>query len=112
MTFLRLTCMLLAVFGLNGQPQSPSTGQAKSREEYDAYLLILSKSVPKEVIPAAENFERQWPSSELLAHVLELKLEAYRSLGDSSNAILAGERALKAAPDNLLLLTNIAYIIA
>jgi len=104
--------MLLAVFGLNGQPQSPSTGQAKSREEYDAYLLILSKSVPKEVIPAAENFERQWPSSELLAHVLELKLEAYRSLGDSSNAILAGERALKAAPDNLLLLTNIAYIIA
>jgi tetratricopeptide (TPR) repeat protein len=112
MTFFRLTWMLLVVFGLNGLPQSPSAGQARSPEEFDGYLLVLSKSVPKEVIPAAENFERQWPNSELLAHVLELKLEAYRSLGDSSNAILAGERALKAAPDNLLVLTNIAYIIA
>ena len=48
----------------------------------------------------------------MLAQVLELQLEAYRSLGDSVNAILAGEKALKAAPDNLLVLTNLAYIIA
>jgi tetratricopeptide (TPR) repeat protein len=112
MAFFRLMWMLLVVSGLNVLPQSPSAGQARSREEFDGYLLVLSKSVPKEVIPAAEDFERQWPSSELLAHVLELKLEAYRSLGDSFNAILAGERALKAAPDNILVLTNIAYIIA
>jgi tetratricopeptide (TPR) repeat protein len=107
-----LTWILLAVFGLNGLSQSPSAGQARSPEEFDGYLLVLSKSVPKDVIPAASNFERQWPNSELLAHVLELKLEAYRSLGDASNAILAGERALEAAPDNLLVLTNISYIIA
>jgi tetratricopeptide (TPR) repeat protein len=112
MTFFRLTWILLFVFGLNGLPQAPSAGQARSPEEFDGYLFVLSKSVPKEVIPAAENFERQWPGSELLAHVLELKSEAYRSLGDASNAILAGERALEAAPDNLRVLTNIASIIA
>jgi tetratricopeptide (TPR) repeat protein len=103
---------LLVFFGANGLSQSPSAGQANSPQEFDGYLLVLSETVPKQVIRAAQNFERQWPRSELLAHVLELELEAYRSLGDSANALLAGEKALKAAPDNLLLLTSIAYIIA
>jgi tetratricopeptide (TPR) repeat protein len=100
------------VLGANDAAQSPSAGQANSREEFDEYLLVLSKIAPKEVISAAGSFERNWPRSELLAHVLELELEAYRSLGDSANAIVTGEKALKAAPDNLLVLTNMAYILA
>jgi len=104
--------MLLLVFVATGLAQSPAAGQANSPEEFDEYLAVLSKTTPKEVISAAGDFEKLWPRSQLLAQVLELKLEAYRSLGDSVNAILAGERALKAAPDNLLVLTNIAYIIA
>lgn len=111
-TFLQLTCMLLVVFVVTGLPQSPAAGQANSPEEFDEYLVVLLKTTPKEIISAAGDFEKQWPRSELLAQVLELELEAYRSLGDPINAILAGERALKAAPDNLLVLTNMAYIIA
>jgi tetratricopeptide (TPR) repeat protein len=111
-TFFQLTWMLLLVFVATGLPQSPAAGQANSPEEFDEYLVVLLKTTPKEVISAADDFEKQWPRSELLAQLLELKLEAYRSLGDPVNAILAGERALKAAPDNLLVLTNIAYIIA
>jgi tetratricopeptide (TPR) repeat protein len=111
-TFFQLTCMLLLVFVVTGLPQSPAAGQANSPEEFDEYLVVLLKTMPKEIISAAGDFEHLWPRSELLAQVLELKLEAYRSIGDPVNAILAGERALKAAPDNLLVLTNIAYIIA
>jgi tetratricopeptide (TPR) repeat protein len=107
-----LTCLLLVGLGAKCLAQSPSAGQANSRQEFDEYLLVLSKTAPREILSAAGTFERQWPRSELLAHVLELELEAYRSLGDSANAIHAGERALKAAPDNLLVLTNMAYIIA
>jgi tetratricopeptide (TPR) repeat protein len=107
-----LTCLLLVVLGANGLAQTTAAGQANSREEFDEYLLILSKTAPKEVLSAAGSFERHWPGSKLVAHVLELELEAYRSLGDSANAILAGEKALKAAPDNLFVLTNIAYILA
>jgi tetratricopeptide (TPR) repeat protein len=103
---------LVVLLVATGLAQSPSTGQADSREEFDEYLALLLKTAPKEIISAAEGFEKHWPRSELLAHVLELELEAYRSLGDSANAILAGEKALKAAPDNLLVLTNLAYIIA
>jgi tetratricopeptide (TPR) repeat protein len=107
-----LTCVLLVVLGAIGLAQPPSAGQADSREEFDGYLLILSKTTSKEVISAAEDFESHWPHSKLLGHVLELELEAYRSLNDSANAILIGEKALKAVPDNLLVLTNIAYILA
>jgi tetratricopeptide (TPR) repeat protein len=104
--------MLLAFLAATVLAQSPSTGQADSREEFDEYLALLSKTAPKEIISAAKGFEKHWPRSEMLAHVSELELEAYRSLGDSANAIAAGEKALKAAPDNLLVLTNLAYIIA
>jgi tetratricopeptide (TPR) repeat protein len=107
-----LTCVLIVVLGANGLTQSPSAGQADSREEFDGYLLVLSKTGPKEVISAAESFESHWPHSKLLGHVLELELEAYRSLNDSASAILIGEKVLKVAPDNLLVLTNIAYILA
>jgi tetratricopeptide (TPR) repeat protein len=107
-----LTCVVFLACGSNGQAQFTSAGQANSPEEFDAYLLVLSKTSPKEVISAAGDFERHWPHSELLAHVFALELEAYRSVGDSAKAILAGEKALKAAPDNLVVLTNLAYIIA
>jgi len=107
-----LTCALLLVFLENGQAQFTSAGQANSPEEFDAYLLVLSKPSPKEVILAAGEFERHWPRSELLAHIFELELEAYRLLGDSAKAILAGEKALKVAPGNLVVLANLGYIIA
>jgi len=94
-----LTCVVLLVYGSNSQAQFSSAGQADSREEFDAYLLVLSKTSPNEVISVAGDFERHWPQSELLAHVSELELEAYRALGDSANAILAGEKALKAAEE-------------
>jgi len=99
-------------FATSGEAQFSSAGQAKSREEFDAYLLVLSKSALKEVISVAEDFEERWPHSELLGQVFELLLNAYRSLGDAVHAILAGEKALKVVPDNLVILSNLAYIIA
>jgi tetratricopeptide (TPR) repeat protein len=110
--FFLLTCGLFLLLRTNDKAQFTSAGQAKSREEFDAYLLVLSKTSPKEVISAAGDFEQHWPHSELLGQVLELQLNAYLSLGDSAQAIVAGEKALKAVPDNLAILSNLAYIIA
>src|SRR5258706_13920304 len=89
-----LTWVVFLAFEFNAQAQFPSAGQADSPAEFDAYLLVLAKTTPKELISAAGDFERQWPRSELLAQVFELELEAHRSLGDSAQAILAGEKAL------------------
>jgi tetratricopeptide (TPR) repeat protein len=105
-----LACALVS--GTRVQAQFTSAGQAKSPEEFDAYLLVLSKTSPKEVLSAAEDFERAWPHSELLGQVLEFHMNACRTLGDSTQAILTGERALKVVPDNLAILSNLAYVIA
>ena len=110
--FFLLSCALFLFLATNDKAQFTSAGQAKSREEFDAYLLVLSKKTPKEVISAAGDFEQHWPHSELLGHVLELQLNAYRLLGDSAQAIVTGEKALKVVPDNLVILSNLAYIIA
>ena len=96
----------------NGRAQFAAEPQADTPEEFDAYLFVLSKSAPKDIISAAGDFERNWPHSTLCAPVYEIELEAYRSLGDSTGAIRAGEKALQAAPNNLAVLAQLAYLIA
>ncbi len=87
-------------------------GQANSPEEFDAYLLVLKETKPEKIITATSDFMRRWPQSEMVAQILELQSEAYESLGDFKNAILSGEKALAAVPNNLVVLTNLAYTIA
>ena len=41
-----------------------------------------------------------------------MEAEAHASLGDSAKAIVAGKKALDAAPDNLAILANVAYAMA
>ena len=110
--FFVLQCTLVLMLGPRCQGQFASAGQASSPQEFDAYLEVLSKTSPREVLSATRDFNQLWPQSNLLAHVFELELEAYRSIGDSAGAILAGEKALRVAPDNLVVLTNLSEIIA
>ncbi len=95
-----------------GHAQLAKEPQADSPDEFDAYLLVLLKATPADVISAAHEFERRWPRSELCAYVYKMELEAHRSLGDSEKALRAGEKALQAAPDNLEVLTALATILA
>ena len=96
----------------NGRAQFAAEPQADTPEEFDAYLVVLSKSTPKDVISAAEEFERERPRSTLCALTYEMELKAYQSLGDPAGAIRAGEKALQAAPNNLVVLAQLAYLIA
>ena len=96
----------------NGRAQFAAEPQADTPEEFDAYLVVLAKSTPQDIISAAGDFERKWPRSTLCAPIYEMDLEAYRSLGDSAGAIRAGERALQVAPNNLAVLAQLAYVIA
>jgi tetratricopeptide (TPR) repeat protein len=104
--------VLLLAASANGWAQFAAEPQADTPEEFDAFLVVLSRSTPKDIISAAEDFERTWPRSTLCASIYEMELEAYRSLGDSAGAIQAGEKALKAVPNNLSVLARLAYFIA
>jgi len=107
-----LPWLILLSNARDGLSQFVSLPQADSPEEFDGYLDVLSKSTPVDVISAAKEFEKNWPESQLLGPVCQMELEAYRSLNDPSHAIEAGQRALKFAPGNLAVTTDLASIIA
>ena len=86
--------------------------QAKSPEEFDDFLDVQNRHAPADIVAGAKRFAQRWPESALLGEVYRMESSAYRQLGDSASAIEACERALKKAPDNLDVLSELAYLIA
>ena len=105
-------CLVPVVVTRNAQAQFAALPQADLPEEFDAYLEVLSKAKPEEVISAGKEFEKSWPHSQLRGPVCKMELDAYRSLNDSANAIEAGERALRFTPGNLVIMGDLASILA
>jgi tetratricopeptide (TPR) repeat protein len=109
---LALICILVVAPWTPALAQVGFGGQATLPEEFDAYLLTLKETKAEKIIAATSDFARRWPQSEMLAQILEMQAQAYASLGNARNAILSGEKALEVAPNNLIVLTNLAYTIA
>ena len=82
--------------------------QAKTSEEYDAYLDVLDGPV----LDKGVAFERAFPSSTLLLPVCELMSREWRSLGNTARAIEAAEHGLAIAPDYVPLLVELADLLA
>jgi len=107
----RTLAILVATAWVCGAQFAPPP-QAESPEEFDAYLAVLDAQTPAATLAAGEAFLRAWPSSGLRGHVYEREFEAYRRLNQLDKAIAAGEKALAAAPDNLLVLAELAQVLA
>ena len=82
--------------------------QAKTAEEYDAYLDVLDGPV----LEKGAAFEHSYPSSTLLLPVCELMAREWRSRGDAARAIAAVEHGLGVAPDYVPLLVELADLLA
>ena len=108
---MRILAVLTATAWVCGAQFAPPP-QAESPEEFDAYLAVLDAPTPKAVIDAGDTFLRAWPASALRGHVYEREFEAYRRLNQGDKAIAAGENALAAAPDNLVVLAELAQVLA
>jgi len=85
--------------------------QASTPDEFDAYLTVLEARQPAQIVAAAREFARAWPKSELLAHTLQLEMEAHRTLGNLDGAIEAGEQAVKLVPNNIAVLVGLAGLL-
>ena len=107
-----LLCAVLLAIPSHAWPQFAAEPQAQTPEEFDAYLIVLGKASPKEIINAGIDFTRNWPHSGLCAHVFAMEMNAYSALDKPTFAIQAGEKALQGAPDNLEVLAQLAYILA
>jgi tetratricopeptide (TPR) repeat protein len=100
--------ILVTVFSLPSYAQFLPDLQARTPEEYDAYLDVLEGPV-SERGPA---FERAFPESALRLPVCEVLEHEWRSRGDVARAVAAAERGLVIAPDYLPLLVELADLLA
>lgn len=104
--------MASAILFFGALLQFTTPPQARTPEEYDAYLDVAEAAAPGDVLAAAQRFWRDHPRSELSSRVQEHCFEAYRTLGNRPRAIENGEASLAANPHNLALRANLAAVLA
>ena len=96
----------VAQFGpLSIPSQAP---QARSQEELDAYLLLVTGINGPELIRNVDSFAAHFPESELLGLAYQYQMHAYQRLDDFNGTLSAGRKALAATPDNLDTLLTLA----
>ncbi len=101
---------LAAQFGpLFSRSQAP---QAKTQQELDQYLKIITDASPQTIIADVDTFAAQFPGSELSGTAYQYKMHAYEQLGDFPAMLSTGQLALKSQPDNLNTLMALAPAIA
>jgi len=86
--------------------------QAKSQEELDAYLDVVTAVEPADVIRLTGAFAQKFSASELLSSVYQAQLHAYEQLDDFEGMLAAGRRSLAGSPDNLNTLLSLSSAIA
>ena len=97
--------------GLRAQLGPAQAPQARSQEELDAYLEILTSSDPEETVVKTDRFASRYPKSELLGTVFQYQTQAYQEQGDFDGVLGAGKRSLGLHPDNLNTLLILASTI-
>jgi tetratricopeptide (TPR) repeat protein len=101
---------LAAQFGpLPSRAQAP---QAKTQQELDQYLKIITDASPQALITDVNTFATQFPASELLGTAYQYQMHAYEQLGDFPRMLSSGQQALKSQPDNLNTLMALAPALA
>lgn len=99
-----------AQFGpLSNPAQAP---QAKSQQELDAFLEIMSATEAPEMVKKVDAFASQYPGSAFLSLAYQTQALAFQRLGDFERSVSAGEKSLRENPQNTTTLLMLAAIIA
>jgi tetratricopeptide (TPR) repeat protein len=99
---------MVVAFSLPSYSQFLPDLQAKTPEEYDAYLDVLDGPVLERGVA----FERRFPESALRLPVCEMLARAWRQKGEASRAIESASAGLAIAPDYIPLLVELADLLA
>jgi tetratricopeptide (TPR) repeat protein len=86
--------------------------QARSQDELDSYLEIVSAIDPGVVVQKVKIFVSAFPKSELLGAAYQYQLQAFERLNDFDGMLAAGGKALAADPDSLNTLLALAPAMA
>ena len=102
--------MLQAQFGPLATPGQAA--QARSQDELDWYLEIVSATGPTVAVQKVKIFVAAFPKSELLGAAYQYQLQAFEQLNDFDGMLAAGGKALAADPDSLNTLLALAPAMA
>jgi tetratricopeptide (TPR) repeat protein len=102
--------LLQAQFGPLASPGQAA--QARSQEELDSYLEIVSANDAHVILQEVKAFALAFPKSELLGAAYQFQLHAFEQLDDFDGMLAAGEKALTADPDSLNTLLALAPAVA
>ena len=109
LAFLETSALLHAQLGPLVSPfQAP---QAKTQEELDIYLQIVTESDPSKTVREVEEFAARYPKSDLLGTAYQYEMFAYQQLNDFGGLLGAGQKALKLQPKNVNTLLTLALSI-
>lgn len=113
-----VVCLALAGMPTGIQAQfgplsSPGqAAQARSQEELDSYLEIVSATDARVVVEKVKTFTSAFPKSELLGAAYQYQLKAFERLNDFDGMLAAGEKALASDPDSVNTLLALAPAMA
>ncbi len=108
----------------NSKPQTPSTGQAqaapstpklpqaKTQDEYTAFMAAINKTNPSDAEQAAREFEVKYPQSELLSLLYQQVMTKYQQADNADKTIEMGRKAIQYDPDNTAALVMTGTVIA
>ena len=89
-------------------PAAQHQPQAKSKEEFDAYNLAVSKSDPAQLEAAADEFAQKFPNSELKELLYVRAMTSYQQQNNSAKIIATGRKAIEVNPTNPVPLVAVA----
>ena len=85
--------------------------QAKSQEELDIYLQVVSSSDPLKTIREVEDLASKYPKSDLLGVALQYEMLAYQQINNFDSLLAARQKALRLQPNNVNSLLTLALAI-
>jgi tetratricopeptide (TPR) repeat protein len=86
------------------QPQTSapanSQPQAKTQEEYKAFMTAVQKPTPSDAEQAAREFEVKYPDSELISLLFYQVMAQYQKADNAAKTIEMGRKAIQHDPEN------------
>jgi tetratricopeptide (TPR) repeat protein len=102
-------CLLSAALAF---PQAKPLPKAKSRAEGQAVNAMLQAQDPDARIKAADDLVTKYANTEFKAMAFYIEADGYQQKGDNAKAIVFGEQAIAADPQNIDALVLLANVLA
>lgn len=99
----------------SGQPKASAGAhqpQAKSKEEYDAFMAAQVLTDPQKLETAADDFAKKFPSSEVIAYLYVRDMSLFQQANDADKVIEVGKKAIAIDPTNPVPLVDVASALA